>query len=395
MHVRYPLWLRAIDRPGAASLALLFALESSARALLSTVITLQGLAILQSARDLSLMFALVGVTGVIGSFAIPLLIGRLERRRVYTLGALLVMAASALLALVTLEGQLLGMLVRVFGVACLSITTSLYIMQYINKRDLTRSEPMRLQVSAIAWTVGPAFGVFLYKAFGPLWTYGLSMVLAGALLAYFWFLRLGDNPVIRAAKRPPPSPLGSIGRFVAQPRLRLAWLITFGRSCWWVFFFVYAPVYMVQSGQGETDGALLVSAGNAMLFLTPIFGSLGRRYGLRRVLSLAYLVCGAATLAAALFFGFPLAVALCMTLGALCCVALDAVGNIPFLRAVHPYERAEMTTVFRTYIDASELLPPLLFALVLSLFDLRAVFVVMGLAMVAFALWPRFLPRRM
>jgi hypothetical protein len=32
---------------------------------------------------------------------------------------------------------------------------------------------------------------------------------------------------------------------------------------------------------------------------------------------------------------------------------------VPFLRAVRVHERAEMTAVYRTYLDASELLPPL------------------------------------
>jgi hypothetical protein len=54
-----------------------------------------------------------------------------------------------------------------------------------------------------------------------------------------------------------------------------------------------------------------------------------------------------------------------------------------------------MTTVFRTYIDASELLPPALFALVLTVADLRTVFLVFGVIMASFALWVRFLPRQM
>ncbi len=65
--------------------------------------------------------------------------------------------------------------------------------------------------------------------------------------------------------------------------------------------------------------------------------------------------------------------------------ALDAVGNIPFLRAVRARERAQMTTVFRTYLDISELLPPALFALLLSFFGLASVFLATGLWMLAIA----------
>ncbi len=395
MHVRYPLWLRFVDRPGAVVFAGLFALESFSRALLSTVITLQALALFETTRDVSLIFSLVGVTALVASFSIPSLVRRLSRRVVYSLGAALLVLAAALLGTITMTGQISGMLVRVFATACLSITASLYIMQYINRRDLTRSEPMRLQFSALAWTAGPWLGVWLYETRDPSWAYAASALAALTLLTVFWILRIAEHPAVAPAIKPPPSPLQSIGRFVSQPRLRLAWVITFGRSCWWVFFFIYAPVYMIRAGHSGEEGALLVSAGNAMLFMTPVFGRLATRFGVRRVLQVAFLTLGLATLLAGLAFASSAWVIVLLLAGSLACVALDSVGNIPFIRSVRPLERPQMTTVFRTYIDASELVTPALFAVVLTIWDLQGVFVVCGLLMAAFAYWPRFLPRGM
>jgi len=395
MHVRSPAWLRTVARPGAYVFGSMFALESLARALLATVITLQALALLEDPRDVSLVFALVGVVGLFASFTIPALVRRLARRRVYTLGALLLVAAAVLLGTVTVPGQVAGMLVRVFGTACLSIVTSLYIMQYIAKRDLTRAEPLRLQLSALAWTLGPWLGVKLYIELGPDWAYGASAAAAVVLLGFFWYLRLSDNPVIQAANKPPPSPLKSIGRFLVQPRLRLAWIIVFGRSSWWVFFFVYTPLYLIESGYGKESAALVISAGNGLLFLSPVFGRLATRFAIRGVMTGAFLTVGTATLMAGLFYRDPAVTVVCLLIGALACVALDALGNIPFMRAVHAHERPQMTTVFRTYLDASELLPPAFFALILTFADLRAVFLVFGVILVGFTIWPRFLPRRM
>ena len=53
-----------------------------------------------------------------------------------------------------------------------------------------------------------------------------------------------------------------------------------------------------------------------------------------------------------------------------------------------------MTTVFRTYLDMSDLLPPALFALLLSFFGLASVFVAAGLWMLAIGVTARLLPRR-
>ena len=76
-------------------------------------------------------------------------------------------------------------------------------------------------------------------------------------------------------------------------------------------------------------------------------------------------------------------------------MVLDGLGNIPFLRAVRPFERPQMATVFRTYIDLSDLLPAALYSLLLTFFDIRAVFFAAGLWMLVSAAVARHLPRSM
>jgi MFS family permease len=395
MHVRHPVGLSTVPSPGATTFARLFAIESLARSLLATVISLQALSLLGDARDVSLLFTSVGLAGLSASLFIPRFVHHLGQRWVFTLGTVMLVGAAALLATVSIAGQASGMLLRAFGASCLSIVSSLYILQYIRRHDLTRSEPLRLQVSAAAWTLGPASGVWCYQHLGSGWPYLLSAVTSLALLTYFWMLRLRDDSPIRPATQAPPDPIRNIHRFVTQPRLRLAWFIAFGRSSWWTFFFIYTPIYMVQSGHADIAGALLVSAGNAMLFVSPIFGRIAHRHGIRRVLKAAFVCCGISTLLCAVVFAEPVLVGLFLLVGAISCVALDALGNIPFLRSVRARERGQMTSVFRTYIDLSELVVPALFAVLLSLFDMRSVFLAVGAAMFVFAFLSSYLPRRM
>ena len=101
------------------------------------------------------------------------------------------------------------------------------------------------------------------------------------------------------------------------------------------------------------------------------------------------------TLLAASLFQTPalaLAALVAATIGT---VMLDAVGNVAFLASVRPREREEMTTVFRTYLDAAELLPPALFALVLSFFDLQVIFYLQGLVMLGMIGLLGYLPARL
>jgi hypothetical protein len=52
-----------------------------------------------------------------------------------------------------------------------------------------------------------------------------------------------------------------------------------------------------------------------------------------------------------------------------------------------------MTSVFRTYIEASQLLPAAAYAAVLTVAPLPAVFVVLGLVLLVSAWYARYLPK--
>jgi MFS family permease len=381
--------------PGATSFAVMFALESMARATLATVIPIQAYDILRDARDVSALFLAVAGCGLAASFAIPLLVGRIGRRRVYPIGGACLILCAAALATGTLTGQVAGMLLRVFGAACLNITLSLYIMDYIHKRDLVRSEPRKFLFSAAAWTIGPSLGVFLQTQIGEWSPYVLSGLFSLLLLANFWRLRLRDDPAVSRATKPPPNPFASIGRFMRQPRLRLAWAIAFARSCWWGIFLNYLPLVIVSSGVDPEIGGLMVSCGNAMLFLTPLWGRIGARFGLRASIAGAFAVAGGAAAAAFLMAPFPLLAAVIMTSGALGATCLDALGTIPFLRAVHPYERPQMVTVYRTNQDAADFVTNTALSVLLSLFALPVVFLAAAVTALALAIVSRHLPRSM
>ncbi|MGB0161354.1 MAG: CrcB family protein, partial [Candidatus Puniceispirillaceae bacterium] len=44
-------------------------------------------------------------------------------------------------------------------------------------------------------------------------------------------------------------------------------------------------------------------------------------------------------------------------MGAIAAGIIDAAGNVPFLRAVHPHERPEMTTVYNSFRGVAQTAP--------------------------------------
>ena len=168
-----------------------------------------------------------------------------------------------------------------------------------------------------------------------------------------------------------------------------------GRASWWAGFFIYVPIYAVTAGLGPVAGGVMVSCGVALVLSVPFWGWVGRRYGLRPMMIASASLTGIAMIVLALVAGDAWWGAALWLVAAGVAAPMDGVGNIPFLRAVRPRERSEMTGVFMTTRDASQLLPPGVFAVVLTFFELPAVFVVSGVGMLAVGWLARYLPRGM
>jgi len=395
MEIRFPMWLRVVDRPGATVFAILSATEAFSRSLVAGVIPLEAYKLLGTARDVSIAYTAVGVLALLASFAVPLVIRVVRRKWVFSAGCLFMVAAPMLMLLEAVVPFVASLQLRGLAVVCVNIALNLYILDYIRRKDFVTAEPRRLAFMGVAWFIGPALGIWLYTTVGLLAVCLPSAGFALLALGYFWLLRMQENPAVAPATRKPPMPWDNVRRFVAQPRLRLAWAIPFARSTFWTTFFVYPPLYIVQQGGDQMLAAAMLSGGQGVLFLAPVAGRLAGRFGLRRMVIGAFLFSGALSVVAGVLTPGPVALAGIFFLACFGTVTLDALGNIPFLRAVHTYERSEMTSVFRTYIEMSQLLPAAVYAVLLLVFPIGSVFVALGVLLVATAGLATWLPRRL
>ncbi len=395
MEIRFPMWLRVVDRPGANVFATLSATEAFSRSLIAGVIPLEAYALLESARDVSIAYTAIGVVALLASFAVPLVIRVMRRKWVFSAGCLFMVVAPLMMLVGSALPFVAALQFRALAVVCVNIALNLYILDYIRRKDFVTAEPRRLAFLGVAWFIGPALGIWLYKTVGLMAVCVPSACFALLALAYFWVLRMQENPAVAPATRKPPMPWQNIRRYALQPRLRLAWAIPFARSAYWTTFFVYPPLYIVKNGGDEMLAAAMLSGGQGMLFLAPIAGRLGARYGIRRMIVVAFLFTGGLSALAGLLQPGPTAMAALFFVACLGSVTLDALGNIPFLRSVHPYERSEMTSVFRTYIEMSQLVPAAVYAVLLLVLPLGSVFVALGVLMIAAAGLATYLPRRL
>ena len=326
---------------------------------------------------------------------IPRLVRTVAIKGVFRIGAVAGILSPLFLSVPSLPMLLAGMLMQVCAVAGLELAMSLYLMKLVPKRELAHFEPIRIICSGTPFFIGPWAGVYLENHVAHWMPFALTSGTAGLALVYARFLGLW-HPSAQTASTGSVNPVRYLHRFVAQPRMRLAWTIAFGRYAWWQIFLVYTPIYAVHSGLSEVIGGVIVSTGMAFIFLVPVWAWLGRRYGLRRLFVVMFLVTGLVTPLVAVVSGWSAwAGPAVLIIAALFASVVDGGGHIPFYRAVRPLERSEMAGVYLTHRDVGQLLPPGIIAVLLSFYALPVVFVMSGLGMLVVAYFSRHLPRRL
>jgi MFS transporter, ACDE family, multidrug resistance protein len=381
------------NTPGQWSLAILYFLATMPRALLISLLPVLALRLFGDAQKVSVFYMLVSIAGICASISVPLLSRRIGASGVFALGAGTMIISMLLFSQPGTAAFTGGMLAFVFGYAAMDISLTLFLLMLIPRAGMSYFEPKRVVFTASAYIIGPWLGIWLHteiSAQAPMWT-GLACALAAMS---FGVLR-GFSALSASRSARPGNPLTHLRRFWSQPRLRLAWALTFGRAAWWTMFFIYTPIYAVSTGLGEVTGGAVVSTGVAIVLTVPLFGRLGRRIGLRRMMRISCVMAALCMLLTAALAPWPWLGAAALLLCAFAVTPLDAAGNIPFLRTVRSRERNEMTGVFATYRDAAQLGPPALFAGLLQVFALPSVYVASAAGLLIMASFTRYLPRRL
>jgi len=388
-----PLHLKHAPTPRIESFAMLTGLESAVRGMLVSAMPLAVYDALGSAESTSSAYFVAGIVSMIWGLMVPWATRHIPRRWMYTLGCGLYFVGMTL----AIAGSAALMPVALTCLAMATATTfvclNAYILDYIDRQNLGRSQSLQMVFSAGPWAVGPLLGVWLRSLWAP-----LPFIVAGAfavlLLAAFWVLRLGNGKQITRARGPAANPLAYLGRFFAQPRLIAGWLFAVMRSCGWWVYVVYLPIFCIEAGLGDKVGGVALSLSNALLFASPLLLRFARAASVRRTVRFAFGTCGLLFVTAALVAPLPWATVLCCMAAAVFLVLLDIVGGLPFLMAVKPSERTEMSAVYSSFRDVSGILTPGAAWLVLLVAPLTGIFAASGAGLLlAWAISGRLHPR--
>ncbi len=395
MFERRPAALLVVSGRAGEVFARLNALEGFARALIVGVIPLLALAALGSKEKVTWAYLVGSALTLAITLNFATLERLLQRRWVMTLGAGLTGVAVAILLFT--EGMIIALAIGLLqaSASLFSVCLSLYIMDFIGKRELIFTETRRLLYAGIVWLIGPTLGLWLWEHFVAWSPFVLTLFATAGMLAYFWYLRLGPDSAISAARSHPPSIFRIIPRYFRQRLLRAAYWITLTRSIFWVALMVYGPIYVIEAGLPPWVAGGLISLTSALLLASPLIRRCAMRVGTRQTI-IGALILTATSMLALFAVGEAQPVGLAFwTIAALGGVTLDVLGNIPFMRTVRPRERTEMTMIFSTWREGSQLLTPLLVTLVLLVAPFEVFYLLLAALLIAAAYSASYLPRRL
>ncbi len=396
MFDRRPTGLQAFSGNAAGEpLARLNAFEGFARSLIIGIIPLLALESLGSKELVTRAYLLASILTLMITLNFAFLERLLHRRWVLTLGV--GFTIFAVLILIFGDGMVIAFAIGLQSAATslFSVCMSLYIMDYIGKKDLIFTESKRLLYTGIAWMIGPSLGLWLWEDYFHWAPFLLTACAALSMLAYFWYLRLGHSQVIQPAKSPSINVFKIIPRYFEQPALRIAYWITLSRSIFWMSLFIYGPIYVIEASLPNWVAGGLLSLVSGLLLISPLIRRLSIRYGTRVVIVYAFILTGGSILML-YFTGEPKPIGLLFwVLAAVGGATIDVLGNIPFMRMVKPRERTEMTMIFSTWREASQLLTPLLVSVVLLLAPFEVYYLVLAAILFSASFMATFLPRRL
>ena len=167
MFDRRPAALLVVSGRAGESFARLNALEGIARSLLVGVIPLLALEVLGSKEQVTRAYLYASILTLAITLNFAMLERLLQRRWVVTLGAGCLLAA--LLILLFADGMVIavGVGLQQASASLFSVCLSLYIMDYIGKKELIFTESKRLLYTGIAWMISKSLdGTFWPGATG-------------------------------------------------------------------------------------------------------------------------------------------------------------------------------------------------------------------------------------
>ncbi|MBW3011245.1 MFS transporter [Candidatus Woesearchaeota archaeon] len=180
------------------------------------------------------------------------------------------------------------------------ITLSLYVRDYASKGTLGKAEGRYYLYANVGWLIGPLIGGVLGQYVSRDAVFIFSSILYVVSFVIFHFRQRKEGDLIKHVRETATLKeiiARNLRDYFKQKALWKVFAIGLGLSFWWAIHCIYIPLYIMEQGFGDvTVGIVLAGSIIPLILLEKKIGSLADKHGLRKYLTIGFLIIGAGTI---------------------------------------------------------------------------------------------------
>lgn len=275
----------------------------------------------------------------------------------------------------------LGALIAIASSLRITVT-GLIVRDSSNAREVSKNEGVIYSLLNAAWFVGPLIAGYLANLYGFDSVFFLAFILALGSIFLFNFFRVKDD---KKAGRVDTNIPKIVADFFRKKSLRRTYIISSSVSFWWVFIYIFMPIYIIDSGLSDIILGLFISAVTIpLIFGDYIFSRIAGQSGFKKLFFIGFMTLG--LLAISLFFVQNIYIILAMLILASISVSMiEPTTEAYFLDTVSENERNRYYGVYTTAVHMGALAGSLPAAALLAFLPFKSLFLFFGIPMIILA----------
>ncbi len=252
------------------------------------------------------------------------------------------------------------------------------------EKEYTRLRSLLQGLSNISWIIMPAIGGVLLANFGfEMFFLVIAYVFAITLFLSFY---LKPHDIGKVRKQYDKNIKENLAYFLKQKQLLLAFALNFGKSLWYVFLFIYLPLYLLKTGYSLTEVGYAITATQIpLVFVQTKISPIIQRVGFQKLFVLSFFIL--AILALFLYFTQNIFLILFFLLiSGICIGYLEVLPEIYYFKQVNKLEEEKTYFLFNSSETISTIIGGLVFGSLLTILTINQLFLVVAFLLFVFAI---------
>ena len=246
------------------------------------------------------------------------------------------------------------------------------------KESVSKNEGLIFTFLNLGWILGPLIGGFLMSRFGFNMVFFVSSFIVLFTLILFY---LSNTKVRNFNNQEKDNIFVNVLEFFRDKERRKIYFLTSGVSNWWIFIYLFIPLYIVDRGLDvRWVGYFLLAVAVPLIILEYWFSEITSKYGFKKIFALGFLFVSIIS-----FLGFFInSIFLLMGILVLASVGMAMVEPTTesyFLKIENKKQMNRFYGPFSTSRDGGQFIGKVISSLILAFLSFKFLFIFYGLVM--------------